>query len=154
MEPSNLLPRGVGAGRRRASSAAAVGHALSGMQHACQTAVLVSLLHWFDAHGHTALATAAVPLPCSPFTTQGVMETAPASRGYQGGFGAPLMLKDLGLALQLAEGAGQPVPMGQLARGLYARVAEQRPPGQPPLDFSAIYEVVYGSRGKRPGGKA
>jgi 3-hydroxyisobutyrate dehydrogenase len=74
------------------------------------------------------------------------MPAVPSSRGYEGGFGAPLMVKDLGLALQLAEAAGQPAPLAEHARQLYQTVAQQRPPGVAPLDFSAVYEVVYGGR--------
>ncbi len=43
----------------------------------------------------------------------GIVATAPASRGYTGGFGAELMLKDLGLATEAARQAHQPVVMGQ-----------------------------------------
>jgi len=38
----------------------------------------------------------------------GVMENVPAARGYSGGFGADLMLKDLGLAADAARQAKQP----------------------------------------------
>ena len=49
----------------------------------------------------------------------GVIETAPSSRGYSGGFGTDLMLKDLGLANDAAKQARQPVYLGALARQLY-----------------------------------
>lgn len=66
----------------------------------------------------------------------GVMEQAPASRGYSGGFMVDLMNKDLGLAMETAEQSGSPVPMGGLARSLY-RVHEQtHAAGR--LDFSSI----------------
>ncbi len=47
---------------------------------------------------------------CNPYP--GVVETAPASRGYSGGFGTDLMLKDLGLAVDAARSVKQPVFMG------------------------------------------
>ena len=48
-----------------------------------------------------------------------VLENAPASRGYTGGFGSDLMLKDLGLATEAARLAKQPVMMGAAAQQLY-----------------------------------
>ncbi|RJG21002.1 3-hydroxyisobutyrate dehydrogenase [Massilia cavernae] len=68
----------------------------------------------------------------------GVMETAPASRGYSGGFGSALMLKDLGLAEQAALGAHAATPMGSLARQLY-QLHQQGGHGQ--LDFSSILQL-------------
>lgn len=65
----------------------------------------------------------------------GVMEAAPASRGYIGGFGSDLMLKDLGLAQQAALGVGAATPLGALARQLY-QLHQQLGRGQ--LDFSSI----------------
>lgn len=43
----------------------------------------------------------------------GVIESAPASRGYTGGFGSALMLKDLKLAADAAAGVGTPIPVGE-----------------------------------------
>ena len=66
----------------------------------------------------------------------GVMDGAPASRGYEGGFLVDLMTKDLGLAMETAEQSRSSVPMGSLAKNLY-RVHEQiNAAGQ--LDFSSI----------------
>lgn len=65
----------------------------------------------------------------------GVMDNVPASRGYAGGFGTDLMLKDLGLAQEAAAASGSPTPLGQLARALYARHSKQ---GGGKLDFSSI----------------
>jgi len=50
----------------------------------------------------------------------GVMEITPASKGYAGGFGADLMLKDLGLAQENATAVQAAIPQGGLARSLYA----------------------------------
>jgi 3-hydroxyisobutyrate dehydrogenase len=65
----------------------------------------------------------------------GVVETAPASRGYSGGFGAELMLKDLGLATEAARHARQPVVLGAVAQQLYQAMSLR---GEGGLDFSAI----------------
>ncbi len=69
----------------------------------------------------------------------GVMDTAPASRGYAGGFGSDLMLKDLGLAAEAAETAQAPIALGALARALYQRHSEA---GHGGLDFSSLREQV------------
>ncbi|PKM29205.1 MAG: 3-hydroxyisobutyrate dehydrogenase [Gammaproteobacteria bacterium HGW-Gammaproteobacteria-11] len=71
----------------------------------------------------------------------GVMEGVPAARGYSGGFGSNLMLKDLGLATTAAQQAGQPVPMGALAQQLYQTFSRQ---GNGHLDFSAIIKLCNG----------
>ena len=65
----------------------------------------------------------------------GIVETAPASRGYTGGFGAELMLKDLGLATEAARQAHQPVVMGAVAQQLYQAMSLRSEGGK---DFSAI----------------
>ncbi|MDA7024702.1 3-hydroxyisobutyrate dehydrogenase [Pseudomonas fragi] len=65
----------------------------------------------------------------------GIVETAPASRGYTGGFGAELMLKDLGLATEAARQAHQPVVMGAVAQQLYQAMSQR---GEGGKDFSAI----------------
>ena len=65
----------------------------------------------------------------------GIVETAPASRGYTGGFGAELMLKDLGLATEAARQAHQPVVMGAVAQQLYQAMSLR---GEGGKDFSDI----------------
>ncbi|MEH6386864.1 3-hydroxyisobutyrate dehydrogenase [Pseudomonas profundi] len=72
----------------------------------------------------------------------GVLDSAPASRGYTGGFGSDLMLKDLGLATEAAKQARQPVILGGLAQQLYQTFSSQ---GNGGLDFSAIIKL-YGAR--------
>lgn len=67
----------------------------------------------------------------------GIIEAAPASRGYTGGFGAELMLKDLGLATEAARQARQPVILGALAQQLYQAMSLRGDGGK---DFSAIIE--------------
>lgn len=54
----------------------------------------------------------------------GVGPQSPADNGYQPGFAAELMLKDLRLSQQAAEGADADTPMGQLATALYAAFVE------------------------------
>ncbi|WP_048307021.1 3-hydroxyisobutyrate dehydrogenase [Halomonas sp. PR-M31] len=65
----------------------------------------------------------------------GVMENAPASSDYQGGFLVDLMTKDLGLAWQMALESKAAIPMGSQARNLYVQHAAQ---GNGRLDFSSI----------------
>ncbi|WP_341501618.1 3-hydroxyisobutyrate dehydrogenase [Gallaecimonas sp. GXIMD4217] len=65
----------------------------------------------------------------------GVMENAPASKGYSGGFMSQLMSKDLELAMGAAGEVAQPVPMGALARSLYQMHNLQ---GNGAKDFSSL----------------
>ncbi|SDC61925.1 3-hydroxyisobutyrate dehydrogenase [Paraburkholderia lycopersici] len=74
----------------------------------------------------------------------GVIETAPSSRGYAGGFGTDLMLKDLGLATDAAKGAHQPAYMGALAQQLYQAMSSR---GDGKLDFSAIIKLYRAEKG-------
>ncbi len=74
---------------------------------------------------------------CNPWP--GVLENAPASRGYAGGFGSDLMLKDLGLAVEAAMGVGATIPLGELARNLYAMNQQA---GRGALDFSSVVQLV------------
>lgn len=74
---------------------------------------------------------------CNPWP--GVLDNAPASRGYAGGFGNDLMLKDLGLAAEAAMGVGASIPMGELARNLYAMNSRA---GNGRLDFSSVVKLV------------
>lgn len=68
----------------------------------------------------------------------GVMENAPASKAYAGGFGVDLMLKDLGLAAESALHARATIPLGELARNLYSLHSAQ---GNGRLDFSSILNL-------------
>jgi 3-hydroxyisobutyrate dehydrogenase len=77
---------------------------------------------------------------CNPYPN--ILPNAPASRGYTGGFGADLMLKDLGLAVDAARQAKQPVFMGALAQQLYQSMSQQ---GLGSLDFSGIIKL-YGAK--------
>jgi 3-hydroxyisobutyrate dehydrogenase len=68
----------------------------------------------------------------------GVLDTAPAARGYSGGFGADLMLKDLGLAVEAAKSVKQPVMLGGLAAQIYQTFSQL---GHGHLDFSAVIKL-------------
>jgi 3-hydroxyisobutyrate dehydrogenase len=73
----------------------------------------------------------------------GVIETAPSTRGYTGGFSTDLMLKDLGLATEAAKAARQPVYLGALAQQLYQTVSARGAGG---LDFSAVIRLYRTGR--------
>ena len=68
----------------------------------------------------------------------GVMENAPASKGYSGGFMSQLMAKDLGLAQEAAQLTASSTPMGALAVQLYRLLLKQ---GHGELDFSAVQKL-------------
>jgi 3-hydroxyisobutyrate dehydrogenase len=70
----------------------------------------------------------------------GVLENAPASRGYSGGFGTDLMLKDLGLAVEAAKSIKQPVMLGGLAAQIYQTFSKIGS-GNGHLDFSAVIQM-------------
>ena len=69
----------------------------------------------------------------------GVQENVPASKGYAGGFGTDLMLKDLGLSQENATQVKASTPLGGLARNLYAAHSLA---GNGALDFSSIIKMV------------
>ena len=69
----------------------------------------------------------------------GVQENVPASKGYAGGFGTDLMLKDLGLSQENATQVKASTPLGGLARNLYAAHSLA---GHGALDFSSIIKMV------------
>jgi 3-hydroxyisobutyrate dehydrogenase len=69
----------------------------------------------------------------------GVMETAPASNEYKPGFMVDLMVKDLGLAMEIAGNSEFDNPMGQLAQDLYQ---EHQQAGNGQRDFSSILEKL------------
>jgi 3-hydroxyisobutyrate dehydrogenase len=69
----------------------------------------------------------------------GVGPDTPADHDYQGGFAAALMLKDLRLAMQAAEGAGATTPLGRHATELYETFVAD---GQGGTDFSGIIRTL------------
>ncbi|WP_269499398.1 3-hydroxyisobutyrate dehydrogenase [Castellaniella sp. S9] len=68
----------------------------------------------------------------------GVMENVPSSKGYAGGFGVDLMLKDLGLAAEASMHSRSATPLGELARNLYAMLSAR---GHGGLDFSSVLKL-------------
>ena len=69
----------------------------------------------------------------------GVMENVPSSKGYAGGFGVDLMLKDLGLATENASDLEASVPLGELSRKLYEAHSKA---GNGQLDFSSVFNLA------------
>jgi 3-hydroxyisobutyrate dehydrogenase len=68
----------------------------------------------------------------------GVGPVTPADNGYQGGFAAGLMLKDLKLAMEAAEAAGAKVELGDHARAIYEAFAKDNAG----TDFSGIIRTL------------
>jgi 3-hydroxyisobutyrate dehydrogenase len=108
----------------------------------CETFVLAQKLGldpqtFFDiaskASGQCWSMTSYCPVP-------GVGPETPADRDYEGGFAAALMLKDLRLAMEAAQGADAYTPMGAQAEELYARFAESL--GGAGKDFSGIIKMI------------
>lgn len=77
----------------------------------------------------------------------GVVEGAPAGRGYKGGFGIGLMRKDLGLARRAAEEVGVGLVLGERVAGVYEEVERKEGGG----DFSVVYRWLEGRDGGRSG---
>ncbi|MCM0000320.1 MAG: 3-hydroxyisobutyrate dehydrogenase [Erythrobacter sp.] len=68
----------------------------------------------------------------------GVGPVTPADNGYQGGFAAELMLKDLKLAMEAAAGAGAKVDLGGHAREIYEAFAAENAA----TDFSGVIRTL------------
>ena len=88
------------------------------------------------ASGQSWSMTSYCPLP-------GVGPETPADNGYQGGFAAGLMLKDLKLAVEAAQGADASVPMGSVAGALYQAFVNGGAAG---IDFSGIIKMLNGEK--------
>ena len=84
------------------------------------------------ASGQSWSMTSYCPVP-------GVGPETPADRGYEGGFAAALMLKDLKLAMEAAQAAGAYTPMGGEAEELYQRFVDR---GGGTKDFSALIKMI------------
>ncbi|KAF8078140.1 3-hydroxyisobutyrate dehydrogenase [Lyophyllum atratum] len=72
-------------------------------------------------------------------------KSPPCERDYEGGFATALMLKDMGLARDIAEQTKSPIPLGVAAENIYARVVQE----QPVLsrkDFSSVYRYLETSK--------
>ena len=72
----------------------------------------------------------------------GPVPTSPANRGYEPGFAAALMLKDLKLAQEAAGAGSAATPLGAAAAQIYALMAAA---GQGGRDFSAVIEFLRGA---------
>ena len=72
----------------------------------------------------------------------GPVPTSPANRDYKPGFAAALMLKDLKLSQEAAQGAGAVTPLGAEAAQLYALFNAQ---GHGGADFSGIINFLRGN---------
>ena len=70
----------------------------------------------------------------------GVIETAPASRDYEGGFGVSLMRKDLRLAVAAAKEAGAKLSLADKAQEVY----EETEKSHKGKDFSVVYRWLGG----------
>ncbi len=84
------------------------------------------------ASGQSWSMTSYCPVP-------GVGPETPADHDYEGGFAAPLMLKDLKLAMEAADEAGMRTPMGAKARSLYQQYVKD---GGEKKDFSGIIKYL------------
>ena len=71
----------------------------------------------------------------------GPVPAAPSNRGYEGGFVAALMLKDLKLAQEAAAKSGAATPLGAQAEAIYALFDRLGHGGK---DFSAVLEMLRG----------
>jgi 3-hydroxyisobutyrate dehydrogenase len=72
----------------------------------------------------------------------GPVPTSPANRGYQPGFTAAMMLKDLKLAQTAAQAVTAATPLGSQAYQLYNLFAAS---GKEGLDFSGIIKMIAGN---------
>lgn len=73
----------------------------------------------------------------------GPVPAAPSNRGYQPGFSAELMLKDLRIAMEAAQSAGAATPLGAHATQIYAMMDLA---GRSDRDFSGVIEFLNGVR--------
>lgn len=72
----------------------------------------------------------------------GVAPNSPASKGYEGGFGTALMMKDLRLAMVAAEESGIKPELGPHAQKVYQAVeADEKLKSK---DFSIVYKWLQG----------
>jgi 3-hydroxyisobutyrate dehydrogenase len=86
------------------------------------------------ASGQSWSMTSYCPVP-------GPVPASPANRDFEGGFQAALMLKDLKLAVEAAQGVNASVPMGSNAAALYQAFVGL---GSGSKDFSAIIKLLDG----------
>ncbi|KAG6642466.1 probable 3-hydroxyisobutyrate dehydrogenase, mitochondrial isoform X1 [Carya illinoinensis] len=70
----------------------------------------------------------------------GVMEAAPSSRNYDGGFASKLMVKDLNLAAASAIDVGRKCPLTSQALEIYTELCQD---GHEARDFSCVFRHYY-----------
>ncbi|KAH7412697.1 3-hydroxyisobutyrate dehydrogenase-like protein [Cadophora sp. MPI-SDFR-AT-0126] len=74
---------------------------------------------------------------------KGVLDSAPSSRDYKGGFGIGLMRKDLNLAIIAAAEAGAKLELAERAKEVYESAEQQEDcKGR---DFSVVYRYIGGT---------
>lgn len=71
----------------------------------------------------------------------GPVPAAPSNRGYQPGFAAAMMLKDMRLAQEAAHQAKAATPLGAQSEALYALMESA---GKDDLDFSGVMKLISG----------
>ncbi len=72
----------------------------------------------------------------------GPVPAAPSSKGYRAGFSGELMLKDLRLAMEVAQSAGVSTPLGAQAAQIYGMLDVA---GMADLDFSSVIRFLAGT---------
>lgn len=76
----------------------------------------------------------------------GVLPNVPSSRGYSGGFGVDLMLKDINLALESAKASGVQLPAGTMTAELYKQISQS---GNGKKDFAYVYQYLKDQNEKK-----
>jgi len=71
-------------------------------------------------------------------------KSPPCERDYEGGFATNLMLKDMGLASNVAQKQRSPLPLGEAAQEIYSQVVRQQPELST-KDFSSVYRFLKNS---------
>ena len=86
------------------------------------------------ASGQSWSLTSYCPVP-------GPVPAAPSNRDYKPGFAAPMVLKDMKLAMGTAESLGANTPMGKQAADIYERFVAE---GGEQMDFSGVIKWLAG----------
>ncbi|KAJ1776849.1 hypothetical protein LPJ77_003233 [Coemansia sp. RSA 2523] len=105
-----------------------------GVRLGLDPAVLASIVN--TSSGRCWASDTANPVP-------GVIESAPSTNKYRGGFKTRLMLKDLGLASNAAKDTKTPLVLGALAENIYRLMAHN--PELAEQDFSSVYKWLTNS---------
>lgn len=73
----------------------------------------------------------------------GIVENAPSTNNYDGGFGTLLMLKDLNLAIDAAKDSGATSEFAQSAANYFEDTAKQ---GGANKDYSYVYQYIHANK--------